>query len=496
MLSIDKALYCRDTARLNLNIVQFQGKPFAFQARDIGYMFFIQKTLLANQTGLGKTIEIIGLNCLQKQHNRLRCHIQVVPAQSLLQWYSEYRKFAPHLLVRAALGRPVDRIGTYNSTFDVLLISYNTLWHDWQYVASLGYNSIAFDEASFFKNPSSKTSDIVTTLARSAEWAIPITATPIQNCVVDLWSVYQVLNMPGLLGGQVYFTNRYCKQEIVHTYVDKKKKRTTRITGYQNLDELKARINPFYLRRRVVDPEVDQAMPALQHDVRWVTLHPAQREAYDIVRTDVLRKGYRGKELRSRFHSLKKLVDGMKTYDDHAPDISIKSDTVMELLTGDLADDKSVIFSWYKTNLRSLSERMKTAHIKHDFIWGDEPDKQVRWKTQETFRQDPSLRVILGTTALEMSLNLQAARFLIFYDLLYNPSRNLQVIGRIRRLGSQHGTCVVVSLLAADTLEEKLWETLTRRAAISDFVFDEGTGGEVFDKLTDDELYQLLRADK
>ena len=277
-------------------------------------MFFCQKTLLANQTGLGKTIEIIGLNCLQKQYRRLEMHIQVVPAQSILQWYSEYRKFAPHLTVRVAYGKPGDRISVYNMPADVILISYHTLWHDWQYIESLHYNSIALDEASFFKNPMSKTFDIINTLCKPAEWAIPITATPIQLCVTDLWAIYQSLNMPGLLGSQAYFTMRYCNVETQTIYTaDHKKKKANKIVGYKNIKELQDRIAPFYLRRRVTDPEVEQALPELISDVRWIDLLPAQRAAYDQVKSEVLKKGYRGKELRNKFHLMKKIVDGMKT---------------------------------------------------------------------------------------------------------------------------------------------------------------------------------------
>ena len=165
----------------------------------------------------------------------------------------------------------------------------------------------------------------------------------------------------------------------------------------------------------------------------------------------------------------------------------------MRLLTGDLAQDKVVVFSFYKQNLRVLSQRLTRHRIGHEYIWGEEADKAKRFAIQQQFHKDPKLQVILGTTALEMSLNLQCARFLIFYDSLYNPSRNLQIVGRIRRLGSVHGTCIAVTMLTRDTLEEGMWEVLSKRAAVSDFVFNEGTGAEMFERLTDDELYLLIR---
>jgi SNF2 family DNA or RNA helicase len=387
-LNIEKALFCRDVYKLSLNVPGFNGNLYEFQKKDVGFLFFIQKALLANQTGLGKTAEIIALNCLQKHHRRLKGHVQVVPAQSLIQWYKEYRRFAPNLVVRLAMGKPSDRFSIYNSPFDALLVSYNTLWNDWQYVASLRYNSIGFDEASFFKNDDTKSFDIVTTLAKPAEWAIPITATPIQNCVTDLWSIYQTLNMPKLLGNKAYFMSRYTIQEKSTVYNRGRKVSHNKVIAYQNFDELKQRIAPFYVRRRVTDPEVDEALPELTHEQVWLDLLPEQRHAYDDVKQDTLSHGYKGRELRSKFHTMKKIIDGMQTLDDHNRDISVKSDKVMELLANDLMGDKVVIFSWYKANIRSLSERLKRARITHDFIWGDEPDKAVRFRTQERFSPD------------------------------------------------------------------------------------------------------------
>lgn len=114
MADVAKALACRDAQRLNMQTpLGFEGDLKHFQKKDIGYLYFIEKCLNANQTGLGKTIEIIGLNCLQKQRRELRGHIAVVPAQAILQWRDEYYKFAPCLTTRTALGDPIDRINQY-----------------------------------------------------------------------------------------------------------------------------------------------------------------------------------------------------------------------------------------------------------------------------------------------------------------------------------------------------------------------------------------------
>lgn len=486
---IQKALLCRDT-QVKMNKPDgFVGDLYDFQKRDVAYFFFMQKALNANQTGLGKTIEVIALNCLQKQHGVLLGHVQVVPAQSLYQWYAEYRKFAPSLSVRVVVGERMDRISVYQMSFDVLLISYHMLWRDAQIVESLPYNSIGLDEASFFKNPNTKTAGIVARLALKCAYVVPMTATPIQNCVVDVWSIFQAFNMPRLLGTHAYFVNRYCIINKEFIWVKSQRRTIRRIVGYKNMKELIARISPFYVRRRVAD--VEQELPELLVENKWLTLHRQQRETYNEIRHDILTHNYRGVDLRSKFHSLKKTIDGLCTLDPHNPDISIKSDIVMELLQGDMFGEKVVIFCSYKASIRALCARLKKVQIDFALLWGDEPDQLVRFKIQRRLFNDPNLKVILGTTALEMSLNLQAARYMICYDLLYNPSRMTQIVGRIRRIGSPHKTNVVVNLMVNKTLEEKMWSRLNQRAAISDYVFDEKS--EIFDRLTDDELYTLIK---
>ena len=491
MLDVDKAIACRDSSNLKMSIPDgFEGELYDFQKKDVGYFYFIRKALNANPTGLGKTIEIIALNCLQMQRNQLVGHVQVVLANSLLQWYAEYRKFAPHLNVRVALGTKIQRIGIYNMDFDVLLVSYNTLWRDWEYLAALDYNSIGFDECSFFKNPDTKTFDIVNKIAESCDWVLPMTATPIQNCVVDLWSIYQTLDIKGLLGTRLYFTNRYCVQKQEILYINRRKRTIWKTVGYKNMAELKEKIAPFYVRRRIED--IEQDLPELIVRNKWLDLYPRQRELYKDIKNDVLSHHYHGVELRNKFHALKKTIDGLRTVDLHNEDVSVKLDYIMDLLQNDLASEKVVIFSIYKNTIKALMDRLNRTNTTYACLWGDEKDKAVRYDIQHRFSTSPNPRVILGTVALEMGLNLQAARYMICLDMLYNPARMTQIIGRIRRIGSPHRTNIMINLLTNSTLEEKMWQRLNQRQAISDFVLDEKS--QVFDTLSDDELYMLIKA--
>jgi len=99
--------------------------------------------------------------------------------------------------------------------------------------------------------------------------------------------------------------------------------------------------------------------------------------------------------------------------------------------------------------------------------------------------------VLVGTTAIERALNLQKSAYLINVNQLWNPQRMEQLLGRIRRFGSEHARVVVVNLLCSDTVEQKMQKILSERAAVADYVFNETN--ELFEALTDEQLIALIQ---
>jgi SNF2 family DNA or RNA helicase len=97
---------------------------------------------------------------------------------------------------------------------------------------------------------------------------------------------------------------------------------------------------------------------------------------------------------------------------------------------------------------------------------------------------------MLGTSALERSLNLQNANILVNVDMLMNPSRMRQLAGRVRRAGSKHSHIFIFNLLTTNSQEERYEKVLASRAAMSDYIFNETS--EMFAKLTPMELLSLI----
>jgi SNF2 family DNA or RNA helicase len=171
------------------------------------------------------------------------------------------------------------------------------------------------------------------------------------------------------------------------------------------------------------------------------------------------------------------------------PEASVKLDWLLDKLTGDWVDQKVVVFSKFKGTIRALGTRLRDADIGMALIWGDMPTER-RQEQQRRFWDHPKCRVIVGTSAIERSLNLQVSNIVVNLDTLLNPARMTQILGRIRRVGSVHSHVYVFNLLTRDTQEERYLEVLQKRQALADYVFDESS--ELYESLSSIELLSLI----
>jgi SNF2 family DNA or RNA helicase len=109
--------------------------------------------------------------------------------------------------------------------------------------------------------------------------------------------------------------------------------------------------------------------------------------------------------------------------------------------------------------------------VGYELIWGEERRSKIRDASLERFREDPACQVLLGTSAIEKSLNLQIARHLVNIDQLPNPARMTQLAGRVRRQGSRFRSVYVHNLLTVDTHEERALAKLSQEAGLSSAVW-------------------------
>lgn len=243
----------------------------------------------------------------------------------------------------------------------------------------------------------------------------------------------------------------------------------------ERLPELQRLIDPIVLRRTSFD---DVDLPEVVVNPVRIELAPAQRTRYNELKTGVLKRLRNGlyevshAEAAAAFTRGSQICSGLASLDD-GNDVSAKLDWVVDKLTGDLDGQKVVCFVYFKPNVAALSARLEREGIGHVLFWSEETDGRVREARRQQFLEDPDCRVLIGTTTIERSLNLQVAGHMIAVDTILNQSRMTQLVGRIRRQGSRHGTVTLHHLLAVGTQEDHYIEMLAREGAMADQVWDE-----------------------
>ncbi len=480
----------KSRSRVNISIPGFKGKLYDFQTIGVAWLYSIGRGILADQCGLGKTIQALALLEFLKSRGELTRALLVVPAPSLYQWSDEVRKLTS-LHCGVIAGSKFERVCVHRASYEVSLVNYQILFRDFEWFIEGGYDTVFLDEATAFKNPDTATANHVKMLTQKATRVYPMTATPIQNNLMDIHSILEALHID-LFPGRFAFRNRYCRVERVMVPRRGRLVAVPKIMGYKRMGEFKEKVEPFFLRRRYTD--VNLALPSLVVKHQWLDLTPLQLELFDKL-TKSARQAYSSsniREFRVNIHYIQEVLDDAYAYTGKLDDrSSCKIDWIMRVLTTDLQGEKVVIFSRYKRTLYHLRDRLEAAGIGSIEITGDVKDKRMRYAYQKQFNENPDVRVCYGTSALEMSLNLQAARFVIFIDLMWNPARVEQVVGRIRRIGSKYSACCAVMLLTRTAFEERVVNLLKGKQGLADYVFSEQS--DIFEKLDTEDLYSLVK---
>lgn len=141
---------------------------------------------------------------------------------------------------------------------------------------------------------------------------------------------------------------------------------------------------------------------------------------------------------------------------------------------------KLVIFTEHRDTLSYLQSRITTLLGREEavvMIHGG-MGREDRMKSQESFRHDPEVQVLLATDAAGEGINLQRAHLMVNYDLPWNPNRIEQRFGRIHRIG-QTEVCHLWNLVADETREGDVYRTLLEKLEEA----RKALGGQVFDVL-------------
>lgn len=488
-----------------------EGTPRRHQRVGTSWLYWAERGILADTVGLGKTIVLIALIDLLKERGQLRNSALVIVKPSLImQWCSEIQRFSPDIGVMPIIGPERERSERYAFPgTDVFVIGFQMALRDAEIIRRVRPSLCIADDVDPIRNRDNATARLMRRIARTTDRMVVSSGTPIQTRLHELYAMLEVVDEAACVstfGSESQFERRYIKRRLVKQTDPKTGKSMSRkvVVGYKNMEEFKRLVKPFYLRRTHHDLD-DSDLPDVVTDTIWLDLTAPQREAYRELQRGVVRLIKEEGETVDRVSAFAKLSYGaricaglgtLEGIDDVPGDSmfdvpnSCKMDWLIDNLTGDMADEKAVVFCQFKDTIRLAQRRMEEAGVGYVTIWGDERNPHLRQARQRAFWENPETRVCIGTSAMEHGLNLQVARIHINIDMLTNPARMEQLMGRIRRMGSKHKTVFVYNILSTDTQEERYMPLLEQRQALADFVF--GERSDLFKPLSSLQILQLI----
>jgi SNF2 family DNA or RNA helicase len=420
------------------------------------------RALLADEVGLGKTIEAGLVLSEFVLRGLVRRALILVPASLQRQWRDELRvKFGLHFHVRRRgerfRGHPL-----LITTLDTARLAKNR-----EEILKQNYDLVVVDEAHRLKNHRTLSHGFVSGLA--CRRLLLITATPVQNDLRELYNLVTLLE-PGVLDTFPTFRRKF---------IARGDRRLPQNTG-----ELARLLSRVMVRTRredtaiafpkrtaetaVLSPSADEM--ALYQDVTRFVRDAVHRPAWNGGTSGsrlallVLQKEI-GSSPRAAVHTLEKLAGrsidaparaAARALADRARALvrTSKLDHLLELVRS--TDEKVLVFTQFRGTMRYLAEALRGAGFEVETFCGGMSD-QEREAAIDRFRD--RIQILVSTDAGGEGRNLQFCRRIVNFDLPWNPMKVEQRIGRVHRLGQERDV-FVHNYSARDTVEAYVLQIL------------------------------------
>jgi SNF2 family DNA or RNA helicase len=469
-----------------------------YQKAGVAWLHFASSlrlgVCLADDMGLGKSIQVLALLLLRKQRRRQGepPHLLVAPASLLANWQAEIERFAPSLasVVAHPSAMPTHELaelaGADLRGTDLVITTYGTLAR-MEALRAREWSLVILDEAQAIKNPGAQQTQAVKALKAHAR--IALTGTPVENRLGDLWSLYDFLD-PGLLGSAREFS------AFTKRLADRKEE------SYAPLRRL---IQPYLLRRLKSDRSVVADLPDKTEVRAFCLLSSAQAALYQKT-VDELGRAIagltQGIERRGlvlaylmRFkqicnHPAHWLGEGGWTERD-----SGKLGRLREIVDAVAAkQEKVLVFTQFREATEPLAAFLTDLFGRPGLVLHGSTPVKDRGGLVKRFQEDATVPFfVLSVKAGGAGLNLTAASHVVHFDRWWNPAVEDQATDRAYRIG-QHRNVLVHKLVCRGTVEERIDQLIEDKRAMVRGVLKAGAE-TLLTEMSDDELMAMVALD-
>lgn len=391
---------------------EFELRPF--QKAGVKYAVAKKRTFIADDQGLGKTIQAIAT----VQHEKAYPVLVACPAAVKIHWEREFKKWVPGVTTYIIQGRK----NTQLPEVDVYIINYDILSANQESLDTIPFKAVVFDESHYLKNSKAIRTKAAKALATKANIRLLLTGTPVTNRPKDLISQLEILGQLEQLGGFWGFVNKYCGAKRTRFGLD--------INGATNLDELNKnlRTNCFVRRKKedVLKELPDKQITVIPVDIsNKAEYQAAENDLYEWIKE---REGA-GKAMAAimaealvKMNTLRRLVGLGK--------IEVAKNWIKDFLeTG----EKLVVFAHHREVIMQLADEFNA-----DVIIGGQSDEE-RQRIIDDFQNNLNTKIVIcSIKAAGVGITLTAASNILFVEQSWTAADHAQAEDRLHRIGQKN----------------------------------------------------------
>jgi hypothetical protein len=419
------------------------GELRPFQRAGVAYALWSRRTFLADEQGLGKTVQAVAALEADDAYPA----VVVCPASLKLNWRREIEHWLPHRSVTVVSGTG----GTHDAA-DIVVLNYEIVHAHRARLALRRPKALVLDESHYVKNPRAKRTQAVRKLAGSLApdaLKLLLTGTPVMNHPDELISQLRIIGRLEEFGSGARFARRFQgagAEERIHWHL-----RRTCFVRRLKADVLKQ----LPAKRQVVVPvalDNEREYRLAEQDViKWLREQPLDLGELEAKVAAALRA-----ERLAQLNALRRLAARGKL------------GAAMAWIDDFMASDEPlVVFAGHREVQALLLQRFPDA----GHVLGRDTVEQ-REATVRTFQdgEGPQL-LVCATRVAGQGITLTHASNVVFLDLEWTPAMHDQAEDRLHRIG-QHDAVTAWYLLAAETIDETMIELIARKRGIVGAVTD------------------------
>ncbi|XP_019183028.1 PREDICTED: ATP-dependent DNA helicase DDM1 isoform X2 [Ipomoea nil] len=478
------------------------GKLKSYQIKGVKWMISLWQNglngILADQMGLGKTIQTIAFLAHLKGNGLHGPYLVIAPLSTLSNWLNEINRFVPSINAIIYHGDKKERDElrrkhmprTIGAKFPIVITSYEVVLSDARkHLRHYSWKYLVVDEGHRLKNSKCKLLKELKLLP--VENKLLLTGTPLQNNLAELWSLLNFI-LPDIFSSHDEFESwfNFCgKGNNEDSNEDLAEKRKAQVVA-----KLHGILRPFLLRR--IKADVEQMLPRKKEIILYATVTEHQKNFQEHLINKTLEghlienvsnmHGFKGKlnnlmvQLRKNCNHpdlLESQFDGSFLFPPVEQIVAqCGKFQLLDKLVGKLLarKHKVLIFSQWTKMLDIIEYYFSEKNFEVCRIDGSVKLDERRRQINEFNDVNSTCRIfLLSTRAGGLGINLTAADTCILYDSDWNPQMDLQAMDRCHRIG-QTKPVHVYRLATAQSVEGRILKRAFSKLKLEHVVIEKG----------------------